>query len=377
MKKASPLLYAASEHSADLLYFGGFSAPDPFVALEAGGRKLALLNALEFGRARKESSFDEVLPLEEYQEKARKRWKTTTPTTAQVIAALAFERRQRLFTVADDFPGSLAAKLNALGVKTRFADGPLFPEREIKTTAEIAAIREGNRCAALGIDAGARLLRAAKVRKGKLFYKGEVLTSEKLKFAIEVACLEAGALSLNTIAAGGDQACDPHCSGNGPVRPNELIIFDVFPRVQKTGYFGDMTRTFIKGRASDAQRALVEAVATAQKGAIKAVRAGVNGRDVHRGVVAEFEKRGFRTSRDKAGAVGFFHGTGHGVGLEIHEMPRLSGAVDCTLKTGGVVTVEPGLYYPGLGACRIEDVVQVTQDKPRMLSSYPYEWELR
>lgn len=377
MKKAPPLLYAASEHSADLLYFGGFSAPDPFAALEAGGRKLALFNALEFGRAKKESSFDEVLSLEEYQEKARKRWKTAAPSVAQVIATLAFERGQKLFTIADDFPAALASKLNALGVKTRFADGALFPERELKTAFEILALKEGNRCAARGIDAGARLLRAAKVRGGKLFYKGEVLTSERLKFAIEVACLEAGSLSLNTIAAGGDQACDPHCTGQGPIRANELVIFDVFPRVQKTGYFGDMTRTFLKGRASDAQRSLVAAVAAAQKGALKAITAGVNGRAVHRGVIAEFEKRGYKTTRTEKGARGFFHGTGHGVGLEIHEMPRLSGAVDCTLAAGAVVTVEPGLYYPGLGACRIEDVVQVTDGKPRMLSSYPYEWELR
>ena len=206
---------------------------------------------------------------------------------------------------------------------------------------------------------------------------GKVLTSERLKFAIEVACLEAGALSLNTIAAGGDQACDPHCRGTGPLRANELIIVDVFPRVQKTGYHGDMTRTFLRGRATEAQQALVAAVRIAQAKAILDVRAGVNGRDVHRGVVAEFEERGFHTTRGATGSVGFFHGTGHGLGLAVHESPILSGAVDSILRRGAVVTVEPGLYYPGLGACRIEDVVQVCAGAPKLLSEYHYEWELR
>lgn len=378
MKKAPPLLFADSERSSDMLYFGGFHAPDPFIALEAAGKKIAVLNALEFGRGKKESAFDELLPLETYHEKARKRWpELGAPGPAEVIAVLAAERRQKIFTIPEDFPAALASQLHAHGLKLVFPEGPLFPERVIKNAREAAAIREGNRCAALGIAAAERLLRQSKIKQGRLFLKGEPLTSEKLKFAIEVACLEAGALSLNTIAAGGDQACDPHCRGSGPLRANELIIVDVFPRVISTGYHGDMTRTFLKGRASDAQHALVEAVRAAQLGALKAVKAGVNGRDVHRGVVAEFDKRGYKTVRSDKGSTGFFHGTGHGLGLAVHELPRLSGAIDSVLPKGSVVTVEPGLYYPGLGACRIEDVVQVTGGKAKMLSDYSYTWELR
>ena len=204
-----------------------------------------------------------------------------------------------------------------------------------------------------------------------------MLTSERLKFAIETACLEAGGVSLDTIAAGGDQGCDPHHRGTGPLRPNELIIVDVFPRAQKSGYHGDMTRTFLRGRASEAQRALVDAVRTAQKAALSKIRDGANGRDVHRACTTVFAERGYETKATPKGSVGFFHGTGHGLGLDVHELPRMSGAVDYTLKAGAVVTVEPGLYYPGLGACRIEDVVQVTTGRPRALSSYSYDWELR
>ena len=152
-------------------------------------------------------------------------------------------------------------------------------------------------------------------------------------------------------------------------------MIDIFPRVTRTGYYGDMTRTFLRGRASDRQRALVATVRAGQLAALKAIRAGVNGRDVHQKVVDLFTARGFETKRSPEGSVGFFHGTGHGLGLAVHELPRLSSTVDYTLKKNAVVTVEPGLYYPGLGGCRIEDVVQVTTGAPKMLSRYHYRWE--
>jgi Xaa-Pro aminopeptidase len=205
-----------------------------------------------------------------------------------------------------------------------------------------------------------------------------VLTSEKLRFAIESAIMaEGGHAGGSTIVAGGDQACDPHQRGFGPLRPDELIIIDIFPRVAATGYFGDMTRTYLRGRATDAQRKLVATVREAQLAALAEIRAGVDGRTVHQTVVAVFDSAGFETKRTKTGSVGFFHGTGHGLGLAVHEMPRMSGAVSMELKQGTVVTVEPGLYYPGLGGCRIEDVVQVTARAPKMLSSHSYDWELR
>jgi Xaa-Pro aminopeptidase len=138
-----------------------------------------------------------------------------------------------------------------------------------------------------------------------------------------------------------------------------------------------MTRTFLRGTASDAQRKLVAAVRAAQLAALGAIRAGVNGREVHGQCVETFAARGFETKHTSKGSVGFFHGTGHGLGLAVHEPPRMSPTIDYTLKQGSVVTVEPGLYYPGLGGCRFEDVVQVTAGKPKLLSSYPYRWEIR
>jgi len=369
----SPLLYADTARSADMLYFGRFSVPDPFIAFGVRGKKIAVLNALEFGRAQKSSGFDTVLPLEPWLEKARV--KNPRAGVAEVIGLLAKHYKLRAFAVSSEFPLGLADKLRALGLKLTPVPA-LFPEREIKTAKEAAALREGNRCSALGIAAAEHLLRKSKIKAGKLVLDGRPLTSERLKTAIEIACLEAGALSIDTIAAGGDQACDPHERGHGPLRAHELIVVDVFPRVTATGYHGDMTRTFLKGRASENQHHLVAAVRTAQLAALDAVRAGVNGRHVHQQCLNVFERHGFETKRTPKGSVGFFHGTGHGLGLDVHETPRMS-SVDYILKKGSVVTVEPGLYYPGLGGCRIEDVVQVTDGKPKMLSSFHYDWEIR
>jgi Xaa-Pro aminopeptidase len=372
-----PLLYADSERNADALYFGRISVPDAFIAFGCRGKKYAVVSALEFGRVKRDSDFDVVLPLEPYLQRARDVWPQQKPGVPHVIALVAKQLKQPRFTVADDFPAGLYEKVSKLGVKLTIAEGALFPERELKSAAEAAHLREGNRCSALGIAAVEKILRGSKISGRSLVYRGQPVTSESLKFAVEVACLEAGAVSSNTIIAGGDQACDPHEQGSGPIRPNELIIVDIFPRVTATGYHGDMTRTFLKGRATDAQRALVDAVRTAQLAALKTVRAGVNGREVHAKVVEVFTARGYETKATPKGSVGFFHGTGHGLGLAVHEPPRMNSSFDYALKKDSVVTVEPGLYYPGLGGCRIEDVVQVTDRAPRMLSSYPYEWELK
>ena len=376
-KTPPPLLYADSENSADALYFGRVGVPDAFVALQSGKKKYAVVSALEFGRVKRTSAFNVVLPLEAYVKKARATWPQRKAGPAEVIYLLARELKQSRFTVPEDFPSGVYEQLYELGLDLVIADGPLFPERENKTPAEAAAIREGNRCSAAGIAAAERVLRESKIKGHRLIYQGRPLTSERLKFAIELACLEAGGASLNTIAAGGDQACDPHDRGTGPLRANDLIIVDVFPRIAATGFHGDMTRTFLRGRASDAQRALVAAVRAAQLAALHAVRAGVNGRTVHGKVVEVFAARGYETKQTPRGSVGFFHGTGHGLGLDIHEPPRMNGTLDRLLKKNSVVTVEPGLYYPGLGGCRIEDVVQVTSGKPTMLSRYHYNWELR
>jgi Xaa-Pro aminopeptidase len=376
-KLPPPLLYASTRHSADMFYFGGVVVHDPFIAFGLpGGRKVTVQSALEFGRVKRTGDFDAVLPLEEWRAKAGAKFGPKAGV-AEVIATVTRAHGLRRFRVADDFPAGLYLRLSRLGLKLELAGGLLFPEREIKTAREAECIREGNRLCSAGFTVAEEILRASRIRGRTLVYRGKVLTSERLRFALECAIREQGGEPADTIVAGGDQACDPHEQGSGPLRPHELIIIDVFPRVTATGYYGDMTRTYLKGRPREVQRRLVATVREAQKRALRAITAGVDGRDVHAVVTACFEEAGYQTRHGRRGSVGFFHGTGHGLGLEVHDPGRISGAISAKLKLGSVLTVEPGLYYPGLGGCRWEDVVQVTKGPVKLLSRHPYRWEIR
>ena len=376
MPSVPPLLYADTHRSADMLYFGRVEVHDPFIAFGSGRKRITAQRALEFGRVKRTSIFDAVLPYEEWLARAQKRYGPAAGL-AETIVELARGHGQRRFRVADDFPANLYVKLTKLGLKLEFANGLLFPEREIKTAEEAAHVREGNRLCSVGFSAAEKILHGAKIKGHTLVHRGRVVTSESVRFAMETAILEQGGNAQDTIVAGGDQACDPHERGSGPLRPHELIIIDVFPRVTKTGYFGDMTRTYLKGRPRAVQRRLVETVLIAQRAALKTMRAGVDGREVHRAVTETFDEAGYETKRTKTGSVGFFHGTGHGLGLEVHDPGRMSPAAPAPLKLGSVLTVEPGLYYPGLGGCRWEDVVWVTKTGVQMLSKHPYRWEIR
>jgi Xaa-Pro aminopeptidase len=221
---------------------------------------------------------------------------------------------------------------------------------------------------------GIEVLSASKPAPGKkLTWSGKTLTSEILRAEIDSAVLRAGGLPANTIVAGGDQACDPHERGSGPLKANSLIILDIFPRDAKSGYFGDMTRTVVRGKASDEQRKLWETVREGQELALKKMKPGADGLTVHNEVNQLFTDRGFPTEVRNGKQVGFFHGTGHGLGLEIHEIPRFQKTV---FKVGQVITVEPGLYYPGLGGVRIEDVAVVTKSGNRLISRFEKRLEI-
>ena len=225
--------------------------------------------------------------------------------------------------------------------------------------------------AEVGLAEGIQALKVAKInRNRRLMYHNIPLTSEKLRAIIDTAIIQAGGLACHTIVAGGAQACDPHETGHGPLLANEPIILDVFPRSQKTGYFGDISRTVVKGRASEPLRKLYYTVERAQELAFDHMRDQVAARDIHEKVQKFFEQEGYQTGRTHGRMQGFFHGTGHGLGLEVHEPPRLSANTADILVAGHVVTVEPGLYYPELGGVRLEDVALITANGPRNLTKF-------
>jgi Xaa-Pro aminopeptidase len=296
---------------------------------------------------------------------------TKKASLPQIIRLLLGEKKIRRVIVPDNFPFGLARDLKKLGIKLKPCAG-FFPKREIKSADEVKKISAALAMAEVGMAEGMEVLRRARIaRDRKLIHHGLPLTSERLRAVIDCAILQANGLAANTIVAGGKQGCDPHERGHGPLRAHEPIIIDIFPRSQKTGYFGDITRTVVRGHASEGVRKLYATVQEGQKIGFEKIRAKVKTAEVHKAVQRYFVQQGYKTGRREGRMEGFFHGTGHGLGLEIHEAPRVGLSSNEKLRPGHVVTVEPGLYYPELsGGVRLEDVALVTTNSARNLTRF-------
>src|SRR5579885_1313175 len=370
--KPTRLIVAASDTDPDMLYATGFGAPDPFIFLERDGKRTLVLSDLEIDRARKQARADEFVMFSELEKEVQGKSKKPPPYE-KVVAHFLKKRGVRSAIVPANFPLRYAEELAANRIRLRATNGLFWPERETKSRREVQLMERALRITE-GLRRALEVLKVSRPGRGKrLQWGGRPLTSEILRAEIDSAVLRAGGIPGGTIVAGGDQACDPHERGHGPLYAESLIILDVFPRDAKTGYFGDMTRTVVRGRASEAQRKLWETVKAGQALALKTIKAGIDGMTIHRAIQDLFARRGFPTEVRNGRRVKFFHGTGHGLGLEIHEQPRLQKTV---LKEGQVLTVEPGLYYPGLGGARLEDVVLVTKTGCRILSRFPKQLEV-
>jgi len=372
-QKQTRLIVAASDHDPDMLYATRMFVPDPFIFLEQNGKRTIVLSDLEIDRGKKEAQADEILAYSEFEKEVQGKAKKAPPFE-KVLSHFVRKRGVRSAIVPASFPLGYAEELGRAKIKLQTTNGLFWPEREAKTEEELRLMRRALSITEKGLARAMEVLAACKTRRGKrLDWFGRVLTSEILRAEIDSAILRAGGLPANTIVAGGNQACDPHERGSGPLFADSLIILDVFPRDAASGYFGDMTRTVVRGRASDAQRRLWEAVREGQALALKKMKPGIDGLKVHNEVKRFFTDQGFPTEVRDGRQVGFFHGTGHGLGLEIHEFPRFQKTV---FKKGQVLTVEPGLYYPGLGGARIEDVAVVTDNGNRILSRFEKRLEI-
>jgi Xaa-Pro aminopeptidase len=368
------LFIAASESDSNLFYATRFIAPDPFVYLELKGERIMVMSDLEVDRARNQATVDRVLSYSEIERRAKAQG-VKEPSTVDVVHLLLQDSGIGQILVPSTFPFLHAQRLQELGYQLRTKREPFYEQRVVKSAEEVRHIESAQRATEAAVAAAHEMVTRADIRGEQLWLDGDVLTSERIKQLINVKLMECGCVAQHTIVAGGEQACDPHDEGSGPLPAHRSIIFDVFPRSAGSRYFADMSRTVVRGRPSPELKRLYQTVKDAQEEAIAKIRDGADGAQIHQGICERFEKAGYRTGAVDGRMQGYFHGTGHGVGLDIHEAPRIS-RTGSILQEGHVVTVEPGLYYPGLGAVRIEDMVLVTKDGCRNLTDYPKTFEL-
>jgi len=256
--------------------------------------------------------------------------------------------------------------------------------RETKDTIEVERISKVGSRTEKVVEKTLEILRNSSTDGSNVVCQGEPLTVGKVKKHIRNFLAEENLANIeDTIFAAGPGSSDPHYRGDesDPIRAGEPIVFDIFPQ-EPGGYCFDTTRTYVVGKPSQEVRSMYEAVLEAQLMALDNLRAGVNARHVTEQVCDVFEKRGYKTQRDlakgdeTARTTGFIHSLGHGVGLTIGERPNLSVLIDETLKEGHVTSVEPGLYKPGLGGVRIEDIVVIRKAGVENLSRLDKTFEL-
>ncbi len=373
------LLYGDSYRFPDIYHLTRFLAPDAFITLEHNGEIVMLTNSLEQGRAEKESRATRVRNVDELgQRELSADGVFGDDATATIIERLLREQGLTSCAVPRYFPVALADRLRAQGLTLTVAVD-LDERRRIKREDEIEALEVTQRATEGAWELGVAALRRAEIRTdGVLALDGEIFTAERLRAIVESALLEGGCLAESTIVAPGRQAADPHMIGTGPLRAREPIVMDIFPQDKRTRYYADMARTVSRGEPSPEIARMYEVVRRAQDAGIAALRPGITGREVHELVEDIIFDAGYDTLRpgqkrrpDDPVVRGFIHGTGHGVGLEIHEAPSIGRSGTKALQPGDVVTVEPGIYDPAIGGVRLEDMLVITAEGSRNLTRAP------
>lgn len=358
------LMVSESIRNADMYYASRFLVSDPFIYLHrpATGSELLVVPQMEVGRAKKESAVKEVRSSSEYGRELK---------LEELLIAILHAEQIRAVEVPRYFPLYTAEELRKAGIAVApVEDVPMTRERAVKHEHEVRYMKQAQRATEEAMAGAVQLLRNAKVQEGVVMVSDDVLTSERVRGAIEHTLIDAGCAcdAGEPIVSSGASTADPHSSGYGPLIADAPIILDIFPRLKRERYFADMTRTVVKGKPSPEIREMYEAVLEALDAARALVKAGTPCRAVHFRVCDLFEARGYETLR-QGGRTGFLHATGHGVGLNVHENPRV-GDNDLVLQRGNVITLEPGLYDPRVGGVRMEDMVLVREHDCENLTQF-------
>jgi len=353
---------------------------DPFFYAEIDGRRIVVTSSMEAARVEGLGAGLEVHTTEEYGADELRRGSLdphayATELAIRIVRGLAVAAA----TVPRGFPLGIADALRAGGVALT-VDQRLFDDRRrCKSPAELAGIRRAQCAAEAGMEVARDLLRRAERSNGGLAVDGEPLTCELVKQHVQSAFLANGAIAEEMIVSHGPQTAVGHDMGSGAIAADDIVLLDLFPVDLESSCVADITRTFVVGNPPDEVRGWYGLCREALDLAVAEVRPGANGGDIHRLVSRFFAERGFPTQLTKPPGEplldGFYHGLGHGVGLEVHEAPSL-GMVGEELVAGDVITIEPGLYRHGFGGVRVEDLLYVTEDGYELLTDCPYDMEV-
>lgn len=371
------LIYGDTMRSPELRHEVPVPIADAFLYAEKGDRRIAILHSLEIPRVRADAPNLEIVPLEdlgsdELFTQGLQGWEVMLELAVRACRKLGIERA----SIPESFPVGHADHLRANGIELAVERDLFDNRRRSKNETELRGIRNAQKACETALDASRELLRRAQSNGVGLEVDGRPLTCERLKRVIEDVFADHEVEGSEMIVAHGPQTAVGHDMGSGQIAANEPIVFDLFPKDKATGCYADMTRTYVVGEPSDEVKEWYRLVKDALETSTAGVKPGVNGRKLYEEVCDIFHEAGYKTQLHKEpGEVledGFFHGLGHGVGLEVHELPSL-GRIGHDLIPGDVVTVEPGLYRSGYGGLRLEDLVLVTKDGHEVLTDYPYD----
>jgi Xaa-Pro aminopeptidase len=373
------LIYADTVRSPELRHEVPMTIVDPFLYVERDGVRHIVVSSMEIPLLAELGGY-ELHPLEEFGlDELRRSGLPSSEIFDELVVRAVRELGVEDATVPATFPVLVADRLRAAGVELTPSRAAFDRRRRVKAKAELEGIRRAQTAAEAGMSAARDLLRRARPNGAGLEVDGEPLTSERVKSAIRSAFLEHGASCDAFIVSHGPQSAIGHHLGEGQIRAGEPILIDIWPHDDLSTCSADMTRTFVVGDVPAEVRDWHRLSKQALDRALGDIRPGVTARSVFDAACDVFEGEGYPTQRTKPDGEtltdGFFHSLGHGVGLEVHEEPLLGIAGADELVAGDVLAIEPGLYRRGLGGCRLEDLVLVTDTGAEKLTSFPYELE--
>lgn len=345
-----------------------FSVGDQVVLLEIPNgnttESTLLLRDIEMGRAKQYARVDHVGCPQMF---APEGGLSGDRETANAQAAIECLRRAGVTHAFGDrtLPLIFADFARKAGITIECDPDCWVNERRQKSDEEIDHLREAQRVTEGAIQMACELIARAGVRAdGVLLHEGTPLTSERVRAAVDHWLLDQNFSNPKAIIAGGPIASDCHNYGTGELRTGEPVIVDIFPCDRRTRYNGDCTRTVVNGDIPDEVIRMHAAVRAAKLAAENTIRVGVTGEAVHLATIAALAEHGYPFGLPGEDTplsyCAMTHGTGHGIGLDVHEPPLLD-RKGPPLLAGEALTVEPGLYRRDLGAVRIEDMVIVTE----------------